>query len=166
MLEKIKLFGGIAGLITATFLVWDRWTRGRPLAWVTATRRFGILAEYICIINPGRSDLFIREVRVYPRTARVLYGVAKDHSEKAVVSTLYSTEVNALLRAGEEKYLPIIKLPRILDAPPKDAWWVCFLIFWRKTSSTWLPQWPAVVMTTTRYIERISAAATREDGIP
>jgi hypothetical protein len=28
------------------------------------------------------------------------------------------------------------------------------------------PQWPAVVMTTTRYIERISAAATREDGIP
>ena len=25
MLEKIKLFGGIAGLITAAFLVWDRW---------------------------------------------------------------------------------------------------------------------------------------------
>jgi hypothetical protein len=102
---------------------------------------------------------------VYPRTARVLYGVAKDHSEKAVVSTLYSAEVNALLRAGEEKYLLIIKLPKILGAPPKDAWWVCFLIFWRKTSSTWLPQWPAVVITTTRYIERISAAVTREDGI-
>jgi hypothetical protein len=166
MLEEIKLFGGIAGLITAAFLVWDRWTRGRPLAWVTATRRFGTLAEYICIINPGRSDLFIREVRVYPRTAGVLYGVAKDHSEKAVVSTLYSTEVNALLRAGAEKYLPIIPLPTNPGAPPKVPWVVCFLIFWRKTSSTWLPQLPAVVVTTTRYIERISAAATREDDVP
>jgi hypothetical protein len=163
MFETIKTIGSFAGLATLAFTIWDRWVRGRPLAWLTATKRFGILAEYICIINPGRSDLFIREVSVYPRTARVLYGVAKDHSEKAVLSTLYSTDVNALLRSGDEKYLPIIRLPKILDAPPKDAPWVCFVINWRKTSSTWLPQFPAVVMTTTRDIERISAAATRED---
>jgi hypothetical protein len=167
MLENIKLFGGIAGLVSATFLVWDRWTRGRPLAWVTATKRFsGNPEEYLRVINPGHSDLFIRAVRVYPRTARVFYGVAKDHSTRAITSTLYKTDVNVLLRPGKDHSLPIIKLPTTSGSPPKAPWVVCFLIYWRKTSSTWLLQLPAVVMTTTRYIERISAAATREDDAP
>jgi hypothetical protein len=33
---------------------------------------------------------------------------------------------------------------------------VCFLIYWRKTSSTWLPQVP--VITSTHHIEHIAAA--------
>jgi hypothetical protein len=162
MLETIKLIGAIAGLLTAAFVIWDRWARGRPLAWVTATKRFaGSLDDYICIKNPGHSDVFIRKVRVYPRR---LYGVATGTSAKAIASSLYLSEgeLNVLLRSGAEEYLPIIEFP---ENKPKDApsRWVCFLISWRKTSSTWLPQLPIPIITSTHDIERITAAARKVD---
>ena len=75
MLEAIKLVGGIAGLVTTAFVIWDRWARGRPLAWVDATKRFtGNPEEYIRIKNPGYGNVFIRKVRVEPLN---IYGVAR-----------------------------------------------------------------------------------------
>jgi len=164
IIEFIKTAGGIAGLATAAFMVWDRWARGRPLAWVTATKRFaGNPEDYICIKNPGFSDVFIRGVRVYPKR---IYGVAKDNSTKAIASSFYA-DVNVLLPPGEEQYLPIIEFPKDLDKPlDTSRRWVCFLIFWRKTSSTWLPQFPILVITSTRDIESISVAAPKWDQVP
>jgi hypothetical protein len=46
MLEAIKLVGALVGLATGIFTAWDRWARGRPLAWVTA-KKLGV--------NPIRS---------------------------------------------------------------------------------------------------------------
>lgn len=116
----------------------------------------GKTEEYIRIKNPGYGDVFIRGVRVYPQN---IYAVAKDHSQRAILGTLFNVDVNVLLRPGEDWDLPIIKLPRKLDEP-KDtsSRRVCFLVSWRKTSSTWLPQVP--VITSTHDIERIAAAAT------
>jgi hypothetical protein len=163
MLEGFKLAGAIVAFVTALFTVWDRWARGRPLAWVTARERWGNPEDYICIKNPGHSDVFIREVRVYPQAARKLYGVAKGHSAKSILSSLRD-EVNVLLRSGDEEYLPIIPL---LDEPTvTPPRWVCFLVYWRKTSSTWLPQVPVPVITSTHDIQRIAAAATRRAGVP
>jgi hypothetical protein len=88
--------------------------------------------------------------------------VAKDHSAKAVIwSSLYGDDVNVLLSPGEERHLPIIELPKDLDAPIDTARRrVCFVIYWRKTSSSWLRQVPIVIWTSTRDIERIANAAT------
>jgi hypothetical protein len=84
MLEAIKLVGGIAGLLTTAFVIWDRWVRGRPLAWMDATKRFtGNPEEYIRIKNPGYGNVFIRKVRVEPLN---IYGVAKDPSVRAITS--------------------------------------------------------------------------------
>jgi len=59
MLEAIKLVGAIAGLLTARFVIWDRWARGRPLAWVTG-KKLGVNPyEYVRIKNPGPADVFI-----------------------------------------------------------------------------------------------------------
>jgi hypothetical protein len=162
MLEAIKLVGGIAGLVTTAFVIWDRWVRGRPLAWVDATKRFtGTPEEYIRIKNPGYGNVFIRKVRVFPQN---IYGVAKDPSVRAITSALFNIDVNVLLRPGKTHDLGIIKSPKKLDEP-QDApsRRVCFLIYWRKTSSTWLPQVPVVIMTSTGDIERIAAAAPKQD---
>src|SRR5262249_16744570 len=100
-IEFIKTVGGFAGLATAAFTIWDRWVRGRPLAWVTAERRFsGDPEDYICVKNPGYGDVFIRAVRVYPKTPKI-YGVAKDQSAKAITSSFYA-DVNVLLPPGEQ----------------------------------------------------------------
>jgi hypothetical protein len=71
--------------------------------------------------------------------------------------------VNAYVRSGEEQYLPILELPADVGEPSSQR--VCFLIFWRKTSSSWLPQLPVTIMTSTDDIKSIVAAlvAQRED---
>jgi hypothetical protein len=163
MLEAITVFGAIVGLATGAFTVWDRWARGRPLAWVTATMRFaGNPEEYLCIKNSGHSDVFIMGVHVLPKNPQI-YGVAKDHSVRAISSSFHGN-VNVLLPAGKEQYLPIIEVPKNLDAPIDTARRrVCFLIYWRKTSSTWLPQLPVWVVTSTDDIQRIAAAAPRDE---
>src|SRR5262249_59301643 len=72
VLEAITVVGAIVGLATGLFTVWDRWARGRPLAWATAEKFGANPLEYIRIKNPGHGDLFIRGVRAYPPT---IYGV-------------------------------------------------------------------------------------------
>jgi hypothetical protein len=55
MLEVIKLVGAIVGLATGIFTIWDRWVRGRLLAWVSAIVRTsgtpgsrGLLLQRLC----------------------------------------------------------------------------------------------------------------------
>lgn len=128
MLETIKLVGGIAGLATAAFTIWDRWARGRPLAWVTA-KKFGASSyQYIRIKNPGPADLFIRRVRTRPP----IYSIAKDHKLEAIAATAADVDVHVLLAAGETHDLVLI--PGSPESRARRRR-VSFYIHWRKTSS-------------------------------
>ena len=97
MLETIKTIGAYAGLVTAAFVVWDRWARGRPLAWVTATKFGAAPYEYIRVKNPGAGAVFIWRVDVHPP----IYGIAKDHSAQAIAGTLVDGDVHVLLEPGQ-----------------------------------------------------------------
>ena len=160
MLETITLVGAIVGLATGAFTIWDRWARGRPLVGLTATVRTSGMPSDPCIriANPGPTDLFIQRVRALPR----LYGVAKDHSMRAKMAALESADVNVLLRSGQEHDLPIIDLRNEEDK--NVSRWVHFVVYWRKTSSTWLPQAAVVIGTSTRAIEQIGAAVAAQVG--
>jgi hypothetical protein len=153
MLEEIKLVGGIAGLATAAFTIWDRWARGRPLAWPTI-KTFGVNPfKFIRIKNPGP--------RAYPAG---IYGVAKNDSSDAILQATVPqifgvADLHALLRRDAEYDLPIYYLSKTKmdlegNLPSRR---VCFLIFWRKTSSTWLPQFPVWIMTSTRDLDHMAA---------
>src|SRR5262249_57374417 len=93
--------------------------------------------------------------------------VAKAPWARAITAPLSNVDVTVLLRPGKPHDRGIIKSPKKL-AEPQDASSrrVCFLIYWRKTSSTWLPQVPVVIMTSTGDIERIAAAAPKQDWLP
>jgi len=159
MLEAVKLVGAIAGLLTTAFVVWDRWARGRPLAWVTAKKFGASRYEYIRIQNPGPADVFVLAVRAYPSK---VYGIAKDHSGRAIVEAAsFEIDVNVLLGKDGTRDFPIVKVADPHQRPVADRK-VCFVIYWRKTSSSYLPQFPVWIVTSTRHIERISAAATAE----
>jgi hypothetical protein len=157
----ITLIGAIAGLVTTAFLIWDRWARGRPLAWVTA-KKFGASSyKYIRLQNPGPADVFIMGVRAHPP----IYGIATDDSKEAIAAAVDRVDVNVLLWQGETYDLPIFELPKPVHAPkdpPPQS--VRFLIYWYKTSSSWLRMVPVIVRTSTRDIESIaSAVAARRD---
>jgi hypothetical protein len=179
--EAIKLFGGLAGLVSAAFLVADRWAQGRPLAWVTAKKYGASRYQYIRIQNPGPADLFIRKVRTYPP----IYSIAKDHELDAIAKATVDVDVHVLLAAGETHDLVLVPrdpetsdVPRDPETPdvPRDPETsdvprnretlahhrrVSFYIHWRKTSSSWLWQIPVTVRSSTRDIEQIAAATTK-----
>jgi hypothetical protein len=169
LLETIQTIGSFAGLLTAAFTVWDRWLRGRPLAELSATvRRGGTPAEPdIRIINPGPTALLIRNARVSPAG---IYAVAKDREPKSIMAAAGAVTVedagvlNVLLPPGQELRLAIIDLRNEEDKTVLR--WVHFVVYWRKTSSTWLPQAAVVIGTSTRAIEQIAAAAAQRAQVP
>jgi hypothetical protein len=114
LVGALTLVGSVVGLLTGIFTVWDRWARGRPLAWVIATKRFaGTPGEqYICIKNSGHSDVFVLGVSVLPKNPHI-YGVAKGHSVRGITSSLSGTDFNVLLRTGEE-LCRSLRFPRTL----------------------------------------------------
>src|SRR5262249_389053 len=143
MLEAFKLAGAIVAFVTALFTVWDRWARGRPLAWVTAEKFGANPLECIRLRNPGYGDVFVLRVRPYPR----VYDVAKDRSVRAAITdTALKSDVRVLLKQSEKWDLPIF--PKLPTGSPSCR--VFFLVSWRKTSSTWRPQVPVVIMISTR----------------
>jgi hypothetical protein len=151
--------GAMVGLATGVFTFWDRWLRGRPLAWLTVTIRTGGTPADPCIHikNPGPTDLLIERVRTRPPEP---YSVAKDHSIKAISSAaLEGVDVHLLLRPGQEHELAIVDR-RLGVAQKGVSQRVRFSIYWRKTSSTWLPQFPVVIHTSTKGIQQIIDAAS------
>jgi hypothetical protein len=150
-------------LLTTAFVIWDRWARGRPLAWVTA-KKFGVNPhKYIRIKNPGPADVCVLGVRAYPSK---VYNIAKDHSARAILEAAFNIDVNVLLSQGDKCDLPIFEASKPVEAP-KDQRNVAerpfrFVIYWRKTSSSWLRQVPVVIWTSTRDVERIAEAATAD----
>lgn len=159
MLEMIKLVGSFAGLVSAAFLFWDRWVRGRPLAWVTAKKLGAASYEYIRVVNPGPGGVFIRRIDVSPP----IYGIAKDHSAGAIAGTLGDEDVHVFLEPGKTHDLVLIDRRNQLevpnDAPPQRVY---IFIRWRKTSSSWLRQFPVRVVTSTDVIRDIAAATTEK----
>ena len=147
----IKIVGSIIGPVIRPF------TRGRLEAGVTAKKAGANAFTYIRIKNPGPAEVFIRGARV-----PAYYRIAKDHTEKSIGEAMDNVDVHVLLRQGEVCDLPIFHYPdRPKDAPSQS---VHFLIYWRKTSSTWRWQFPVSASTSTAAVQRISAAvAARRD---
>jgi hypothetical protein len=147
--------GAMVGFATGVFTFWDRLLRGRPVAWLTVTIRTGgtLPDPGIRIKNPGPTDLLIQGVRPHPAS---IYGVAKNHSIRATM-TAVNADVNLLLPPGQEHEFAILDRR---SAQKGASQRVRFSIYWRKTSSTWLPQFPVVIHTSTDDIQRIIDAAT------
>jgi hypothetical protein len=143
MLETIKTVGSFAGLVSAAFLVWDRWARGRPVA-EPAIKLAGVNPfKFVRIKNPGPGSVFVQGVRAYPPG---IYGVAKNHSAdatlQAMVPEIYGVaDLQILLRSGEKCDFPIIDPPKNKAVAPSQR--VRFVVSWRKTSSAlWqVPAW-------------------------
>jgi hypothetical protein len=158
MLETTTLVGAIVGLVTGAFIIWYRWVRGRPLAQVAIKTLGANPCTYICIRNPGHDDVLVLGVRAYPPG---IYGVAKNHSLAATLSAAFNLDVHVLLQRDADYDLPIFMFPKNIGSQDRDlpSRTVCFLVFWCKPSSSWFKQVPILIMTSTRALDRMAAAA-------
>jgi hypothetical protein len=138
MTSALTTFGSLVGLATGVFTVWDRWARWRPIAYIAKTKDGG--GPCIRIKNLGPMDIIIQRIKSRPSN----FGIAKDKgtSVKEVADAM-SGKLEPTAIAPQETHDFFFWERRDVDAPRTRTVW--FSIYWRKASSTWLPQIPIVI---------------------
>jgi hypothetical protein len=147
MIDALIKFGAIVGLATGAFTVWDRLLRWRPIAYIIATNPG---STYIRIKNIGQVAVIVWHIQAYPST----FKIATDHSVHAIVSGVIDRLPPSVVNPQRERDFLFFMHPTPPDDSPKQR--VLFVIHWRKASSTWLPQIPIFLFTTTVDIRNMA----------
>jgi hypothetical protein len=150
MIEAIKLIGSIVGLMTGTFVVYDRWAKSRPVASFTVIKQGTRELAAIRIINIGDYDIAIQNATVRPS----VYFLTEDMEVRSLLEGAEGQEPYFMLKPREEKQLIIV--PHYSDGTARDLTQqnVRFRFSWRRCNATWLPQIPVFVWTSTSTIRK------------
>ena len=125
MVEDIKLLGSIVGLMTGVFVLFDRWIRGRPLAWIGRSRVRGHLSLYVRNIAP--IDILITRISVSDS-----FKIAKDDTIRGIASAMSSEDFTEVIAPEEVREFPLLRYPE-----GQDEKRIHVKISWRKSDSTW-----------------------------
>ena len=162
MTDLITKIGAIVGLATGIFTVWDRLLRARPIAYVHIRGPKGTPYRYVRIANTDKADIQVTkadiqvtDVKCWPR----VFAAAKDHSIRSIAEAAIGRAPLALIAPGEDWDFTLI-IPSGIDFDAlKDRTLLVLAIFWRRSSSPWLPQPPKVIVLSVRDFRRLEATS-------
>jgi hypothetical protein len=147
--------GAAVGFLTGVYTLFDRFMRGRPLAYLSASGPATNALLHLRVKNMGQQDVLLRRLFSIPQ----LYQVSKDDSAKAIIEAqIYETPFAAVLQPGEHMDFPVFasELGRALT--PESRAPCAFVISWRKASCPWLPQIPVCHFTSVYTIGQLKKA--------
>lgn len=155
LVEGIKLVGGIAGLCTAGYTIWDRTVRSRPYVNMHAPMptSFGVSAKtLITVHNPGRVDIAIEGIK----SSDPNYRASSDDTTMSLLEAFEDIQKDIFVPAGDKRSF------MVLDVRPDDKCNrdVRLLIKWRPVTAYLLPRIPIVVR-----IERGRLEALEKDAV-
>jgi hypothetical protein len=148
-IEDLKLIGAIAGLLTLIFTVWDRLLRGRPIAYLVVKGRPSNHYEFLHIKNIDSIDILIIGIKAWPR----FFKAAKDDNAITLVNAGAGEPLLVLLSPGEEREFPFFKSG---GQSTEGSCRITIAVRWRKSTSTWFPQIPKMIFTSTEDIDRMA----------
>jgi hypothetical protein len=141
--------GSIAGLLTFGFTLFDRLLSGRPTISL-APSEYGL--RNVRCSNLSTAEILIRSIRTYPRHAQI----AKDDSTHGIVGAVIKRSFQAVCAPGTDKDFPIVFLDGgLMDKDSTARAPFIIIVSWRKTRSVWLPQMPAVMLTSAKTIRNL-----------
>jgi hypothetical protein len=143
--------GSIAGLLTLGFTLVDRLLTGRPAISLSPTD-YG-KRQLRC--SNSSQEILIKGVSAFPAHAQF----AKDDSVQGIAMAALRETFQALCAPDATRDFPIVFLDGALMAAEstKHAPFI-ILLWWRKTSRLWLPQFPAILFTSARSIRILDRA--------
>jgi hypothetical protein len=149
-LTAFTTFGAFVGLLTGAFTLWDRYARGRPIAFLAFAQDNVLLR----ISNPGDYSIFILSVKVTPKIFFLRRGPD--------VRTIIEDQLSGITYwpidpKGNAEFVIADRFEggrklSLTDQP------VLFSVSWRRGSTTWLPQFPVTVRTRTSTVNKILEA--------
>jgi hypothetical protein len=146
--------GAAVGFLTGVYTLFDRFMRGRPLAYLMASGSATNAILFLRVKNVGRQDVVLRRLFSVPR----LYQIAKNDSVKAIAEAEVYDTFAAVLQPGEQMDFPAFPSQAGRATAPDIRGSCAVVISWRKATCTWLPQIPICLFTSMRTIEQLKAA--------
>jgi hypothetical protein len=138
------------GLATRIFTFWDRYAKGRPIAFLV----FKDAEVRLCISNPGDYSIFILSAKILPKVFFL--------SSSPDVRTIIEDQLSGITHwpiepKGTAEFVIADRFEggRKLSLTDRR---VRFSVSWRRGSTTWLPQFPVTVRTDTSTINKIREA--------
>jgi len=155
-LAAFTAFGACVGLLTGIFTLWDRYARGRPIAFLV----FGPGAR-LFLSNPSDYSIFILSTKVTPN----VFFLSRGTDLRTIIEDQLSDTINYwLIEPKGSAEFPIVD--RYKDDVPlglKDQQ-VRVSVNWRRGSTTWLPQIPLTVRTRTSTINKMRDPRAAREG--
>jgi hypothetical protein len=145
--------GAAVGFLTGVYTLFDRFMKGRPIAYLVVSGPSTGATLSLRVKNIGQQDVLLRRLFSFPP----LYRVTKDDSSLAIVQAQYRPFI-AVLQPDEQIDFPVFP-SRSGRVPTREGWESCaFMISWRKATCPWLPQIPVCLFTSVHTIEQLKKA--------
>jgi hypothetical protein len=159
LFEIIKTLGSFVGLLTGAVFFYDRFAKGRPIAYLSFKDDENKSA-FLRIENPGTSGIAVFDIGVSPD----VFGLAEDLERRNLLKAASGSPISFILAPGAGKELFVASkfqhgLPLELNANR-----ITFRIFWRRGNSTWIPQIPVSVRTNMQTIRAFSLEKRRNSA--
>lgn len=153
--ELIKLLGGIAGLATAAFTIYDRAIRGRPTANLSAIAPemwAGVPGTVFLVIrNPSDRDILIEEIAT-GREPKVVVGT--DETVTSLIRASMGLKYASVIAAKSERVYPIhFSRDEVTDLP------VTFTVAWQPVTAHYLSRVPLRIRASTGRLRMLAQEA-------
>jgi hypothetical protein len=148
-LAAFTFFGALVGFLTGIFTLWDRYARGRPIAFLVFG---GGVGARLVVSNPGDYSVFILSAKVTPNVFFLSRGPD--------LRTIFEDQISDAIAycpidPKESTEFPIVdRYKDGIQLGLKDQR-VRFSVSWRRGSTTWLPQIPLNVRTKTSTVNKM-----------
>jgi hypothetical protein len=140
-------FAAYIGLATGIFTFWDRYAKGRPIAFLV----FPPQEARLRISNPGDYSIFILTAKTTPK----VFFLSRDLSIRTIIEDqLSDISYWPIAPKGSAEFL-IADRYKDGEALSLGDQPVRFSVGWRRGSMTWLPQIPVIVWTKTSTINKM-----------
>lgn len=159
VVEAIKFFGGLAGIISAGFLVYDRLIRSRPLV-------FPVLGQHraeLCIRNVAAETVIVDKITAEPSIVGFIMADDLVSTVRAAAEGIYPDAAGephrtfVVLAPGEERRIGILKHSGFKTADKATK--IKVRCVWRNSRKPFPFERHARVITSVRDIESLEKAA-------
>jgi hypothetical protein len=145
--------GATVGFLTGAYTLFDRFMKGWPIAYLVASGPATNAILSLRVKNVGQQDVVLRGLFSIPR----LYEIAKNDSPLGIIEAQFGSFIT-VLPPGQQMDFPVYQ-SKSGRALAEESWGPCaFVIFWRRATSTWLPQIPVCLFISKHTIEQLKSA--------
>jgi hypothetical protein len=149
MFETLKTLGAFVGLAVGAFTLYDRLWGSRPLLSLGVDQ--GTQRRFLMVTNSTAQHIAIIGFSALPN----IFAVARAPTVGATVRAAAGDTFQLMMKSSGEARFPLVTLVTDGRNRDLDARIAILFMWWRKSVSLWLPQFPKIIIISTARLRSI-----------